>query len=197
MRTELSFEVAPISDARIVWNKEELSAMVDTIVSQYKGLAYTAEQIQDAKKDRANLNKALTAIETERKRVKAEYLGPYTAFEDEVKEITSKIKGAIDEIDAQTRAYEAEQKAVKRAAQEKERIERERLQREAERAEIVTETQPQATAEPEPQLSREDYLYSPTYKMIDLTLEQAKELIRFFNDNHLQFEVLAKEKRRK
>ena len=273
------------------WNFEELNAQLDAQLEKYRGLTFTDDQMPEAKKTRATLNRVAKEINDRKIAVKKEFCEPYERFEDQAKILIGKIKDVSGAIDQQVKDYETAKKdakrkqisdwwklngdanvpiekvfderwlnttcsearwkseleetktrirnqiytitmmaedvgpekldfllaeymkklsledavsawkiheeAVKRAAQEKERIERERLQREAERAEIVTETQPQATAEPEPQLSREDYLYSPTYKMIDLTLEQAKELIRFFNDNHLQFEVLAKEKRRK
>lgn len=273
------------------WNFEELNAQLDAQLEKYRGLTFTDDQMPEAKKTRATLNRVAKEINDRKIAVKKEFCEPYERFEDQAKILIGKIKDVSGAIDQQVKDYETAKKdakrkqisdwwklngdanvpiekvfderwlnttcsearwkseleetktrirnqiytitmmaedvgpekldfllaeymkklsledavsawkiheeAVKRAAQEKERIERERLQREADRAEIVTETQPQATAEPEPQLSREDYLYSPTYKMIDLTLEQAKELIRFFNDNHLQFEVLAKEKRRK
>jgi hypothetical protein len=273
------------------WNFEELNAQLDAQLEKYRGLTFTDDQMPEAKKTRATLNRVAKEINDRKIAVKKEFCEPYERFEDQAKILIGKIKDVSGAIDQQVKDYETAKKdakrkqisdwwklngdanvpiekvfderwlnttcsearwkseleetktrirnqiytitmmaedvgpekldfllaeymkklsledavsawkiheeAVKRAAVEKERIERERLQREAERAEIVTETQPQATAEPEPQLSREDYLYSPTYKMIDLTLEQAKELIRFFNDNHLQFEVLAKEKRRK
>ena len=273
------------------WNFEELNAQLDAQLEKYRGLTFTDDQMPEAKKTRATLNRVAKEINDRKIAVKKEFCEPYERFEDQAKILIGKIKDVSGAIDQQVKDYETAKKnakrkqisdwwklngdanvpiekvfderwlnttcsearwkseleetktrirnqiytitmmaedvgpekldfllaeymkklsledavsawkiheeAVKRAAQEKERIERERLQREAERAEIATETQPQATAEPEPQLSREDYLYSPTYKMIDLTLEQAKELIRFFNDNHLQFEVLAKEKRRK
>lgn len=273
------------------WNFEELNAQLDAQLEKYRGLTFTDDQMPEAKKTRATLNRVAKEINDRKIAVKKEFCEPYERFEDQAKILIGKIKDVSGAIDQQVKDYETAKKdakrkqisdwwklngdanvpiekvfderwlnttcsdarwkseleetktrirnqiytitmmaedvgpekldfllaeymkklsledavsawkeheeAVKRAAQEKERIERERLQREAERAEIVTETQPQATAEPEPQLGREDYLYSPTYKMIDLTIEQAKELIRFFNDNHLQFEVLAKEKRRK
>lgn len=273
------------------WNFEELNAQLDAQLEKYRGLTFTDDQMPEAKKTRATLNRVAKEINDRKIAVKKEFCEPYERFEEQAKILIGKIKDVSGAIDQQVKDYETAKKdakrkqisdwwklngdanvpiekvfderwlnttcsearwkseleetktrirnqiytitmmaedvgpekldfllaeymkklsledavsawkiheeAVKRAAVEKERIERERLQREAERAEIATETQPQATAEPEPQLSREDYLYSPTYKMIDLTFEQAKELIRFFNDNHLKFDLLAKEKRRK
>ena len=273
------------------WNFEELNAQLDAQLEKYRGLTFTDDQMPEAKKTRATLNRVAKEINDRKIAVKKEFCEPYERFEEQAKILIGKIKDVSGAIDQQVKDYETAKKdakrkqisdwwklngdanvpiekvfderwlnttcsearwkseleetktrirnqiytitmmaedvgpekldfllaeymkklsledavsawkiheeAVKRAVVEKERIERERLQREAERAEIATETQPQATAEPEPQLSREDYLYSPTYKMIDLTFEQAKELIRFFNDNHLKFDLLAKEKRRK
>ena len=44
-------------------------------------LVYTADQIKDAKKDRAKLNKFVTALEDKRKEIKKQVMQPYTAFE--------------------------------------------------------------------------------------------------------------------
>ena len=54
----------------IRWNNEELKAEISEKMQEYKSLAFTAETIQDAKKDRAKLNKLRTAFEDERKKVK-------------------------------------------------------------------------------------------------------------------------------
>lgn len=100
---------------QITWNREELTTMVDTITKQYEGLVYTEAQVPEAKKDRANLNKALAAIETERKRIKSAVIAPYDRFEAELKELTGKIKATIDGIDEQIKDYEGQRKAEKKA----------------------------------------------------------------------------------
>lgn len=54
----------------IKWNNEELKAEIAAKMEDYRGLVFTEENISDAKKDRANLNKLKSAFEDERKRVK-------------------------------------------------------------------------------------------------------------------------------
>ena len=94
------------------------------------------------------------------------------------------------QVEAKERAEEAKRQAeaVRAAREEKARQEAEaKAQREAE---TVTPEQPQ-TDDPR------DYLYSPTFKMIDLTYDQAMALTNYMKTNGLRFESIAKEKRRK
>lgn len=111
---ELMIKTQPLTAYKIEWNKEELTQMVDTIVEQYKGLVYTDEQIPEAKKDAARLNKAKEAIEDERKRIKKICESPYKEFEKEIKPLVEKIDSVRAEITTQTAAYEASKKAKKK-----------------------------------------------------------------------------------
>ena len=113
---ELRISVTTQARGKIEWNKDELLSMVEAITAQYAGLVYTDEQIAEAKKDRAKLNKALAAVEDERKRVKAAILEPYDEFDAELKPITTMIKNTISEIDSQVKEYEAQAKAEKKEA---------------------------------------------------------------------------------
>jgi hypothetical protein len=67
------------------------------------------------KKDRAALNKLVTAFENERKRIKKFYMEPYEKFEGQVKELLAPVRDAIgvidqglDEIDQKFRAERLE-----------------------------------------------------------------------------------------
>lgn len=277
------------------WNFEELNQQLDAQLEKYRGLTFTDEQMPEAKKTRATLNKVAKEINDRKIAVKREFCEPYERFEDQAKILINKIKDVSGAIDQQVKDYELAKKeekrqqiqrwwtengkknipfekvfderwlnttcsearwkseleekktritnqiytitmmaddggpekldfllaeymkklsmedavsawkiheeALKRAAAERERIEQERLRQAAEpegptlTASNFGEPDVIISATKEP--GKEDFLYSPTYKMIDLTLEQAQQLIRFFNDNKLRFEVIAKEKRRK
>ena len=83
-------------------------------MQEYKSLAFTAETIQDAKKDRAKLNKLRTAFEDERKKVKKQCMEPYEKFERQVKELTALIDEPIRLIDSQIKEVEENRKAQKR-----------------------------------------------------------------------------------
>ena len=45
------------------------------------------------------------------------------------------------------------------------------------------------------QLQPTDYLYSPTFKILDATYEQMMELTKFFKNNGIRFHSIAKEKK--
>lgn len=90
----------------IQWNYEAVKQWVDDGLANYKGIVYTPDTIAQAKKDRANLNRLIDAIDTKRKEMKAHYLHPYEEFEAQAKELVATIKTVNAEIDAQVKAYE-------------------------------------------------------------------------------------------
>lgn len=100
----------------VVWNYEEVKAGVEHALTQYKDRVYTADMIGGAKADRAGLNKLADAIAAKRREVKAWYLEPFQAFENQCKEVEGMIAEASGEIDAQVKAFEAAEKDAKRAA---------------------------------------------------------------------------------
>lgn len=100
----------------IQWNYKELKQQLEAGLANYKGLAYSDDQIGDAKKDRARLNKLADAIDGKRKEMKALYLQPYEAFEAQAKELVGMVKVTVKEIDDQVKAYEAEKKRQKQEA---------------------------------------------------------------------------------
>ena len=53
----------------IDWNYEELKTEIQGKANDYMNLVYTADQVKDAKKDRANLNKFVEALESKRKEI--------------------------------------------------------------------------------------------------------------------------------
>lgn len=91
---------------KIGWNKDEIKKAVISITEQYKGLAYTEEQLQEAKKDRAMLNAMKKDISDRRIQVKKALLEPYNVFESEVKEVVALIDEPIEMIGKQIEAYE-------------------------------------------------------------------------------------------
>lgn len=90
----------------IQWNYPELKKWVEDGLEAYRGVVYTEDCINQAKKDRATLNKLAAAIDTKRREMKALYLQPYERFEREAKELTGMIKAVGGEIDAQVKAYD-------------------------------------------------------------------------------------------
>ena len=91
---------------KIDWNYEELKTEIQKKANDYMNLVYTADQIMDAKKDRANLRKFVTALENKRKEIKRQVMQPYTAFEEQEKELIGIVDQAIGNIDIQIKGYE-------------------------------------------------------------------------------------------
>lgn len=58
------------------------------------------------KKDRAKLNKFVTALEDKRKEIKKQVMQPYTAFEKQEKELIGIVNQAVANIDTQIKGYE-------------------------------------------------------------------------------------------
>lgn len=98
----------------IQWNQEEVKAWVAARVQDYKSIAYTADQVKDMKKDRAELNKLRTAFEDERKRLKKACMEPYNRFEQQVKEVAALIDEPIQLIDSQLLEIEERRKQEKK-----------------------------------------------------------------------------------
>lgn len=98
----------------IEFNFNELKQEITERASAYVNLVYTEEQIQDAKKDRANLNKFVKALSDERIKIKKECLKPYEDFEMKIKELDKIVSAAISNIDSQVKEYEEKKKQDKK-----------------------------------------------------------------------------------
>ncbi len=97
----------------IEFNFMELKNEITERASTYMNLVYTDDQIQDAKKDRATLNKFVKALSDERIKIKKECLKPYEDFEKKIKELDGIVNKAIQNIDSQVKAYDEQKKAEK------------------------------------------------------------------------------------
>lgn len=103
----------------VIENFEEIKAMVQDKADHYKNMAYTEEQLPEAKKDKATLNKFVKAIEDRRKEVKKACMQPYESFETQIKELVAICNEPIKAIDEFVKAAEAEAKEAKQAEIEK------------------------------------------------------------------------------
>lgn len=97
----------------IDFNYEELKTALTEKVSFYESLFYADDQIQDAKKDRAELNRLKKAFDDERKRREREYMQPFNEFKGKVNECIKITDRGIASIDKQIKEYEAEKKNKK------------------------------------------------------------------------------------
>ena len=74
--------------------------------AKWTGTDIADNQIAQAKKDRATLNKLADAIDSKRKEMKRIYLLPYSDFEAQAKELTNMVKKQADAIASQIKAYD-------------------------------------------------------------------------------------------
>lgn len=90
--------------AAIEANFEALDERVSKMIEDYQGARYNladADEIKQAKRDRAYLNSIAKEIDERRKAVKCEYMRPYDEFEARANAITAKVKKASSEIKEQ------------------------------------------------------------------------------------------------
>lgn len=122
---EVAAEVIEPSDALEVTytpavfadNLAALGAYVEQQIAPYVGVQIDPndyEQVKEARKCMADLNKLKDPIETERKRIKRAYEAPLKEFEGKVKGITSKIDAARAAIKAQVDEADARFKELRR-----------------------------------------------------------------------------------
>lgn len=98
----------------ILWNADEISTEIEKKVGYYKSLVYTDEQIVEAKKDRAKLNKFIAALKAKDREIKDLCLAPYEAFHNRMQQLIAQVQEPADLIDQQVKGFEEEQKVKKR-----------------------------------------------------------------------------------
>lgn len=94
-------------------NLDELKTMVELCAERYKGLTFTEEQCSDAKKMRAELNKAVKQINEKRISVSKQWNEPYDAFKTKCDEIIKIITDVSKPIDDQIKAFEKAEETKK------------------------------------------------------------------------------------
>lgn len=98
---------------RIEFNYEELKNEIINLTGKYAGIAYTEDQIKEAKADKAKLSKLKKAMNDERIRLEREYMAPFTEFKTQVADLIKIVDEPIKEIDGQLKRYEEDRKARK------------------------------------------------------------------------------------
>ncbi len=101
----------------VVWNYEQLRADLTTALADYENRVYTEDTIDEAKADKAKLNKLKKAINDERIAREKEYMQPFNEFKAQAKELCDLIDTASSGIGEQIDAFED-----KRIAEKKQRI---------------------------------------------------------------------------
>lgn len=94
-------------------NESALAEMVESTAKYYESLVFTDDNIPEAKKARADLNKIATLLDDQRKTVKRGYNEPLKSFEDKIKAYSNRIKSVGDGIKESIDEYEAEQVRIR------------------------------------------------------------------------------------
>lgn len=102
-------ELSPIK-----FNYEEIKNWVIEKSKEYKSIVYTEDTIENARTDRATLNKVTKAINDEKIRLKKEVLKPFEDFEKKCKELQGIMSEATNSIDSQIKSFEEKEQNKKR-----------------------------------------------------------------------------------
>lgn len=97
----------------ITFNYEELKGELKAKVDHYGNIAYTEDQIKEAKADKASLNRLKKALNDERIRIQREYMVPFDNFKSKVDELIKIIDEPVSLIDKQVKAFEEKRKQEK------------------------------------------------------------------------------------
>ena len=97
----------------VIWNYEELKADLTTALADYENRVYTEDTIDEAKADKAKLNKLKKAINDERIAREKEYMQPFNEFKAQAKELCEMIDTASSGIGEQIDSFEEKRIAEK------------------------------------------------------------------------------------
>lgn len=114
INTNVNVEIQP---GTISSNLSILSTSVDAKLFELKNMTYSGsrdERLKMMKKDRIDCNKAIAALDEVRKSQKKAYMAPWTSFENEIKNISGKIKETSMELDSQVKKLEKERRGEAR-----------------------------------------------------------------------------------
>lgn len=103
----------------VSFDKEKYIKALDVMTEKYKTVVVTEEKTKEFKKEVANLRSFKKQIDDFRKEQKRKYYQPFEDFENEVKELTSKIDEATNSLTDQLDVFEQERKRKKQAEIEK------------------------------------------------------------------------------
>lgn len=98
----------------VEFNYDELKQALAEKCEEFTGLVYVDENIKDAKKDKADLNRLKKELNDRRIALQKEYLAPFDDFKKKVDELIGMIEKPVAMIDAQVKDYEERKKDIKR-----------------------------------------------------------------------------------
>lgn len=91
---------------KIECNYEELKQWIAERSAEYASIVYTDDDIQQAKNDRANLNRLKNALNDRRIQIEKEYMQPFQEFKSQINELIKLIDEPARLIDQRIKEYE-------------------------------------------------------------------------------------------
>ncbi|MGA5590056.1 DUF1351 domain-containing protein [Enterococcus mundtii] len=110
LSTEVIFDVNYQPSVIEIVNEDQLANLINVTVERFENLIFKEEDISDAKKARAELNRIFDLIDSKRIEVKKQFSEPLTEFEKQIKAYSNEIKKASKGIDEQIKEFEARTK---------------------------------------------------------------------------------------
>lgn len=111
LTTQLEFKVDFKPSEITINNETKLKELVDVTISRYGSLVFTDDNIPEAKRAKADLNKVAKLLDDQRKAVKKEYSKPLKEFETKINGYTNQIKLVSEGINESISAFEESEKA--------------------------------------------------------------------------------------
>ena len=110
---EIQFGVNYEPSTITIENEEQLANMIDQVTEHYGSLIFTDDNVGDAKKARADLNKIVKKLEDQRKEIAKEYSSPLKQFEEKMRAYVSKVATVSNDIGTGIKEYDEKQKAIR------------------------------------------------------------------------------------
>lgn len=107
LSTEVIFDVDYQPSTISIVHEDQLARLINVTIQRFEGLIFKEEDISDAKKARAELNRIFSLIDSKRKEVKKQFSEPLIEFEKQIKVYSDEIKNVSKDIDEQIKEFEA------------------------------------------------------------------------------------------
>lgn len=107
MELKLTTPIDRLIPTSIDWNKTELEGLVDDAIVKYQNVVVTRDTLQQARDERAKLNKFIEMLNKGRISAGKEYMAPYEKFKGDVDGIIAKVRSVNNVIDDQIKSVEA------------------------------------------------------------------------------------------
>lgn len=112
---KLELEIYKQNIGELTTNAEKLKEQVEKQLQLYKAENYSPDTIDNAKKDKAELNKAAKMLNDKRIEIERQFMKPIDDFKNTINETVALIKTASGEIDLIVKAVENKEKEAKKA----------------------------------------------------------------------------------